>query len=169
MRCVPEPLPIRRSALTPWRALLLATLLLAAQAAGLVHRVAHGPQGLASALHTADSTHTAHGAHGGHGGHGGRWGHAPPGGPSDAVPLAGEALSHEAGTETGTGPGTGPGTGISAECRLYDQLLGHADGLFGAALAGAVPVSAAAVPLPQRPSHRRSPTAAFQARAPPLA
>lgn len=135
----PEPLSALRRALGPWRALLLVTLLLAAQAAGLAHRVAHGPQAPAGAAHTA------------------HWGHAAPSGHGHAEPSAGEATGHEAGTE------------VSAECRLYDQLLGHADGLFGAAVVDALLPAPTALPLPQRPSHRLSPAAAFQARAPPLA
>jgi hypothetical protein len=45
----------RRFAIAPWQAWLLAVLLLAAQAAGLVHRVAHGGGGVAHAAHKAFS------------------------------------------------------------------------------------------------------------------
>ena len=45
----------RRFAMAPWQAWLLAALLLAAQATGLAHRVAHGGVGGAHAAHQAFS------------------------------------------------------------------------------------------------------------------
>jgi hypothetical protein len=116
-----------RSALTPWRALLLAALLLSAQAAGLVHGVAHSP-----AAHAATGV-TAY------------WGHAAP----DAHAPA--------------------GTEAAAECRLYDQLLGHADALIGTPPPTAELAITAAAPLPGTTCLHRSTVAAYQARAPPLA
>ena len=126
-----------RSALTPWRALLLAALLLAAQAAGLVHHVAHGPAAAGSAQATAF------------------WGHA--------APHQHRHL-HEHPHEHGQ-----PSSETVAECRLYDQLLGHGDALVGTASAEASPQPVVATPPRVQAFSGRGPAAAYQARAPPLA
>jgi hypothetical protein len=130
-----------RSALTPWRALLLAALLLAAQAAGLAHRVAHGPAG-----------HPAHEA-------AEPWGHPAPWAQADAH-------AHAHAGEVGHGHGD---THAGAECRLYDQLLGHADVLFGLAVAVAPAAPAAGPALDAGTACGYSALAAYQARAPPQA
>lgn len=129
-----------RQTLGPWRALCLAALLLAAQTLGLVHAVAHA-KGAPAAGEGWGFGHAHAHAHA----HGGSHSHAD--GCADA----------HADSEA------------SAECRLYDQLLGHVDVLLQApgtaVLAGAMsPLHADAVPTPGRHA-----AAAYQARAPPAA
>ena len=129
----------------------LALALLAAQALGLAHRMAHGgPAGHGpafSAVHSvgAECAHSARNCHSGHSGHSGH-----------SAPSA-----HGHGLFDGHAPG-------DAECRLLDPLW--ADGI--------APVATAA--LPPRPSTEalatasghaapRRPFAAYRARAPPRA
>ena len=138
-----------RAAPRPWlQVWLLAALLLAAQAFGLAHRVAHAP-GLPGALH-AESPGLPELAHL-------RAAFAPGAHDCDhphhhgvASPLAG----HEAG---------------SAECRLIDQLA-HADALFGSPvlppLLAPEATALVAAALPARP---QGGAAAYLARAPPQA
>lgn len=144
-----------RAVLTPWRALLLAALLLAAQAAGLAHRVAHAPLSA------------------GGGANGLFWGHESP---QAAAPAP--AHSHEGGEAHGHREAHAhghahthahAGSEAAAECRLFDQLLGAAD--FAAphrAVLAALRYAAAPVP-PTAPLRSGAVAAAYQARAPPQA
>ncbi len=116
-----------RHALTPARALLLAALLLLAQAAGLAHRVAHGGSPL----------------------------------PASTVALAGAATAH--------GHGLGDHEQAGAECRLFDQLLGHADVLPSAAWSGLALGCTASPGIALPAPAVAGPAAAYQARAPPSA
>jgi len=115
-----------RHALTPASALLLAALLLLAQAAGLAHRVAHGGLPVAGVVAAQQAA---------------------------AAPAAD---AHDSHSHSG------------AECRLFDQLLGHGDALLVslplvvAARADVVPAAAAIT------AARYARLAGYQARAPPL-
>ena len=133
-----------RSALTPWRALLLAALLLMAQAAGLGHRVAHGPSAAAAAGAAGAELAPF-------------WGHAAP-------QEHAHARTHVHADDHGQ-----PASDAAAECRLYDQLLGHADVLLGALPADVGAPADLAGPGQTRLALARRPAAAYQARAPPLA
>jgi hypothetical protein len=122
-------LPDRLQAgLTLWPALLLAALLLVAQAAGLAHRVAHGLP-----AHAQDGSHATVNPVADH------WGHAP-------------ADAHG---------------GVSSDCRLYDQLLGHADALLASLPPAPLPVAAPRTAVPELAAFGRANAAAYQARAPP--
>ena len=139
--------PTRRTGLSLLNAWLLAVLLLAAQAAGLSHRISHAPQaaalggiaGLAvqGSLPAADvkahhATHHAAHPSGHHAAH-----HADP---------------HQPG---------------SADCRLIDQLA-HADALCaGDATPGALPPPRTAASALDAPHGLASPFALYLARAPP--
>lgn len=133
-----------RHALTPWRAWLLAAVLLSAQLLGLAHSVAHG---------------------GGQPVQGDGWGHAAP---HAAAPAAPDSVLH-AHHAHAHGDHHGAGDQASAECRLYDQLLGQCHALLSDAvtapqLAAAPPRVASGVASPGR-----SAAAVYQARAPPSA
>jgi hypothetical protein len=139
-----------RHALTPWRVLGLAVVLLAAQALGLAHGIAHGT----GHAHTASDR-------------AGVWGHAHPA--VDALANLhlhehAHTHDHDYGQEAGHDGGV-----ASAECRLYDQLLGHAEVLLPAPEAGV----AGATAVPRRTDAATPPgrhaAAAYQARAPPPA
>ena len=143
----------RARRLQPLHAWLLAALLLAAQALGLAHRVAHAP-GLpgaaaahAAAVFSADMHAHGDGAAGAHA-VGAAGAHAHGHGAIDAA----AGSHHEAG---------------SADCRLIDQLA-HADAMCGSA--GLPPellrtaATGAAVDLPSLPAGS---AAAYLARGPP--
>jgi len=140
-----------RRTLTPWLAMCLAALLLAAQALGLVHGVAHGLGGPAA---------------GDGWGHGKAVVHSHPHFHTPANPACddGHAQAHTPPSQAAHGHSQ-----ASAECTLYDQLLGHADALPAAPCPAtcsgtAAPLCAEGVPAPGRQA-----AAAYQARAPPAA
>lgn len=152
-------MPGWRQLLSPWRALLLGLCLLAAQWAGLAHAYAHG---------------YGHGHGHAHAQDGQAWHPLAPGAAlpckdahalpwpllqlpvawlgADSPPLAADAYGHDQ---------------ASAECRLYDQLLGHADALLGLPSAALPPAQdSAQAPAPRAPGGRPA-AVAYQARAPP--
>jgi hypothetical protein len=164
----------RRSTRAAWRpraqVWLLAALLLAAQAFGLAHRVAHAP-GLSGAFH-ADSPGLSGAFHADSPGLSGAFHADSPGLPdlthfSAAFAPGAHDCDHPHHHGLAT-PLSGHEAG-SAECRLIDQLA-HADALFGSPelpllLAPQATVLVAAA-VPARP---QGDAAAYLARAPPQA
>lgn len=149
-----EPMQRLRPLLTPWRAAALALLLLAAQALGLAHRVAHGPALLASASASAAMGQPS----------GDIWGHASAG-LTQAHTLADDGQDHD----HDHGHGHDHGSDSAAECRLYDQLLGHADVLLAALVPTALPTLAVQPWAGVAQVISRAAAAPYQARAPPQA
>ncbi len=146
-----RPAPLARRPALAW---LLAAMLVLAQAAGLVHGVAHGPGSVAGHGHAQPQARALAQAHALIHGHG-----------------AGEPCHPAAGQHSVGGPqvihgldGHAPG---SAECRLLDQLLAPV-GLLPAP-AGLLPVLAPARALRVADALRPGlpAPAAYQARAPP--
>lgn len=148
-----------RHALTPARALLLAAVLLLAQAAGLAHRVAHGGPAAAS-MPAVPGTAGTVGAVG-----------------PRALQAHGHAFADAAAHTSAQGGRAGHGVGshgltehelAGAECRLFDQLLGHADLLPASAPAGDL-LRGVDSPCAAATAAAGTTTAApYQARAPPL-
>ena len=135
-----------RHVLTPARALLLAALLLLAQAAGLAHRVAHGGAPPADA----------------------HWvGLAGPGHGHAHADARADPRDHRHAHGHGHGIGITQHEQAGAECRLFDQLLGHADLLPAASVSCATPAAGAMPAASQPASAASSLAAAYQARAPP--
>jgi hypothetical protein len=159
-----------RQPLSPWRALLLALCLLAAQAAGLAHAYAHGH----GHAHRHGHGHSHAHAHDGQASH--------PLTPAAALPCD-DAHAHAlswpllqlpaAWLGAADSPPAAPDAyghdEASAECRLYDQLLGHADALLGLPGAALPPAQASAQAPALRAPGGRPAAAAYQARAPPRA
>ena len=137
-----------RPLLTPWRAAALALLLLAVQALGLAHRIAHGPvlPALAHASAAVDQPSSD------------IWGHA----------RAAVAPAHSA-HEHNHGPSHDHDHDASAECRLFDQLLGQVDVLPVSELPPPLPAPAVQQLARSNQATGRATTAPYQARAPPLA
>lgn len=135
--------PIRRASLSLLNAWLLALLLLAAQAAGLSHRISHAPQAAALdgvaglALQEPGSSADLNAHHAGH--------------------QTGHHADHHADPHQ-------PG---SADCRLIDQLA-HADALCaGDATPGPLPPPRSAAWALDAPHGLASAFALYLARAPP--
>ncbi len=157
-----------RSAWRLWHALLLAVLLLAAQAAGLAHRLAHGgPVSGLSGLAGLPGLSDLPGLPGRVAALGHRLSH----GHGQAIAEEGAAAAAAIGVVVQTvamapddAHGHAPG---AAECRLVDQLLAPA-GLLLAAADAAPPAAAALAPATRGlPAGGLASAAAYQARAPP--
>ena len=145
-----------RLLLTPWRAAALALLLLAVQALGLAHRIAHGPvlPALAHASAAVDQPSSD------------IWGHA-------RAAVAPAHSAHEQTQDHSHGYSHDRSHDhdhdASAECRHFDQLLGQVDVLPVSELPPPLPVPAAQQLARSNQATGRAATAPYQARAPPLA
>jgi len=142
-----------RPLLISWRAAALALLLLAVQALGLAHRIAHGPvlPALVQASGTVDQSDSD------------IWGHAPAARPAALAEQGQQGHIHDHPHDRTRDSDT------SAECRLFDQLLGHADVLLAAVLPLPLPTPAVQQLARANLATGRAAAVPYQARAPPLA
>lgn len=165
--------------MTGWRrslgAALLALALVAAQALGLVHRVAHGPQSPGPGPHGAHAGHAGHAGHASHAGYAAHRAHAAHA--SYAIHAAHTARAAiEAADHTGCeahGHLHAEASTLFAsheqggvECRLFDQAA-QADGLTAAAWPALPPRVPAPTPTSARAIWLETPAHAYLARGPP--
>lgn len=145
-----------RPLMTPGRAAVLALLLLAAQALGLAHRIAHGPALPASAPASVAMAQPS----------GDIWGHTSAG----LTQIHAHAPDwYHLGYDQGHDDSHEHGPGSAAECRLYDQLLGHADVLLASVVPPTLPTPAVRQWAGVAQVISRAAAAPYQARAPPQA